>query len=142
MNKLIEALSTFRDGIEHIACEMESVVAGEKLSGNPVKLAEAQGQMVAYRIMVNAMNDFIVERTTKESELAQRLGHKDYLEQMARTVRDKLPDNYGFLLLAAPYGENGRLVYVSTMERAGALNLLKEFLLKAGAAEDWMQHIK
>jgi hypothetical protein len=33
-------------------------------------------------------------------------------------------------------------VYVSTMERAGALNLLKEFLLKAGAAEDWMQHIK
>lgn len=69
---------------------------------------------------------------------------KEYLKEAARAIQAKLPDNHGFLLLVAPYGEgdNHRLTYISSMERTCAIALLKEWLLKAGAAEDWMKHIK
>lgn len=69
---------------------------------------------------------------------------KEYLKEAARAVESKLPDNHGFILLVAPFGEgeNNRLAYISTMRREDALNLLKEWMLKAGSAEDWMKHIK
>lgn len=67
---------------------------------------------------------------------------REFLREMAVTLKAKLPDNYGFILLAAPSGEKGRLVYTSTFERTGAINVLKEWLLKCGAHEDWMTHIK
>jgi len=69
---------------------------------------------------------------------------REYLKEAARAVEAKLPDNHGFILLVAPFGEgeNNRLTYISSMHREDAINLLKEWLLKAGASEDWMKHIK
>ena len=69
---------------------------------------------------------------------------REYLKEAARAVEAKLPDNHGFLLLVAPFGEgtDNRLTYISSMRREDAINVLKEFLLKCGAAEDWMKHIK
>jgi hypothetical protein len=69
---------------------------------------------------------------------------KDFLKLMAQELEAKLPDQWGFLLLAAPYGEGGhnRCVYTSTMQREDALRLMKEFIIKCGAGEDWMKHIK
>lgn len=69
---------------------------------------------------------------------------KTYLKLAAQAAEAKLPDNHGFILLVAPYGEgdNNRLSYISSMRRDDAINVLKEFLIKCGAAEDWMQHIK
>jgi hypothetical protein len=69
---------------------------------------------------------------------------KDYLRGVADAVKAKLPDSYGFILLAFPFNNEGenRLVYISTAERTDAIATMKEFLLKAGAAEDWMKHIK
>jgi hypothetical protein len=72
-----------------------------------------------------------------------------FLRDMAEVVKSKLPDNYGFIVLAAPFnrddgapqGDN-RLVYTSNIQRENAVALLKEFMLLAGAAEDWMKHIK
>lgn len=68
---------------------------------------------------------------------------RDFLSQAAKAASDKLPDGYAFLLLAAPVEQQGdkRMVYASNMKREDALNILKEFLLKCGAAEDWMKHI-
>lgn len=68
---------------------------------------------------------------------------KDYLIQAARALESKLPDNHAFILIVAPIGaQDGRLAYVASMQREDAINVLKEFLLKAGAEEDWMRHIK
>lgn len=69
---------------------------------------------------------------------------KQYLRDAADAVKAKLPDNYGFILLAFPFNGEGdnRLVYISNAQRTDALNTMKEWLLKCGAAEDWMQHIK
>lgn len=69
---------------------------------------------------------------------------KEYLKEAARAVEAKLPDNHGFILLVAPFGDgpDNRLTYIASMRREDAINVLKEFLLKAGAAEEWMKHIK
>lgn len=69
---------------------------------------------------------------------------KEFLKLAAQAVEAKLPDNHGFILLVTPYGEgdNNRLAYISSMQREDAINVLKEWLIKCGAAEDWMKHIK
>jgi hypothetical protein len=69
---------------------------------------------------------------------------KEYLKETAKAIKAKLPDNFGFILLAFPFNNEGdnRLVYISDAKREDAIASMKEFLLKCGAAEDWMQHIK
>jgi len=72
------------------------------------------------------------------------MADKQYLQLAAQTLEMILPDNHRFILLAFPFGGNpdNRLAYVSNAKREDAINAIKEWLLKAGAAEDWMQHIK
>lgn len=67
---------------------------------------------------------------------------KQYIRHAAEALSPHLPDNHGFILLTFSFGEKGRLNYASNAVRADAIAALKEFLLKAGAAEDWMQHLK
>jgi hypothetical protein len=66
---------------------------------------------------------------------------KEYLKLAAKEIEAKFPDNHGFILLVAPFGEGGRTAYISSIDRVAAVNLLKEFLIKAGAEEDWMKHL-
>lgn len=69
---------------------------------------------------------------------------KQYLTDMAKVLEAKLPDNHGFILLAFPFNGEGsnRLTYISNAQRTDALNALKEWMLKCGAEEDWMKHLK
>ena len=70
--------------------------------------------------------------------------NKEYLRLAAKAVEDRLPDNHGFILLVAPFGDgkDQRVVYTSNVKREDAINLLKEFLIKASGEESWMKHIK
>ena len=46
------------------------------------------------------------------------------------------------VVVVAPFGDGEhRLTYISDLQRQDAINLLKEFLIKAGAEEDWMKHL-
>lgn len=69
---------------------------------------------------------------------------KEYLKEAAKAVNAKLPDNHGFILLVAPYGEgeNNRLTYISSMTRETAIAALKEWLIKSSGEEEWMKHLK
>lgn len=69
---------------------------------------------------------------------------REFLKEAAHAVKAKLPDNYGFILLATPLEGQGdkRLVYIANIQREDVVAMLKEWLLQAGAAEDWMRHIK
>jgi hypothetical protein len=68
--------------------------------------------------------------------------NKEYLQRIAGQIKAELPDGYGFFLLAAPYsGAQSRASYISNMHREDAINVMKEFLIKAGAEEDWMKHL-
>ena len=71
---------------------------------------------------------------------------------IAHAIDERLPQGWTFLVLVAPVTPPGakdmvdpaalRCNYTSNMRRADALNLLKEFLLRNGAAEDWMKDIQ
>ena len=67
---------------------------------------------------------------------------RQWMRDVARLVDANSPDGWGFIVLAAPFGENGRLVYSSNMDRKCAINVLKEWLIKASGEEEWMKHIK
>lgn len=68
---------------------------------------------------------------------------RQFLKDTADLVKARLPDNYGFIVLAAPFngGGDARLVCTSNIRREDAIAMLKEWLLKCSAAEDWMKHI-
>ena len=70
-------------------------------------------------------------------------GDKEYLNEAAKALEAKLPDHTGFIVFAVPFeGGDGRLKYISNIRREDAINLLKEWLLKCSAEEDWMKHLK
>lgn len=69
---------------------------------------------------------------------------KEYLKEAAKAVHAKLPDHEGFILMAIPFNGQGdnRLKYISNLDRADAINVLKEWLIQASGEEEWMKHIK
>jgi len=68
---------------------------------------------------------------------------KEYLTEMCRVLQSKLPDNYGFIVLAFPFGDDpgNRMVYASNADRKDVVNALKEWLIKCGEEENWMKHL-
>lgn len=78
-----------------------------------------------------------------KAELEPKLLDRAFIQSAGDAIKAKLPDNYGFILLAFPFNGEGdkRLVYCSNAQRADALNTVKEWLLKCGASEGWMKHI-
>jgi hypothetical protein len=67
---------------------------------------------------------------------------REYLREMAKVVEAKMPDNYGFIVLAFPLGVEGRLFYTSNCRREDAIKVLKEWLFVQGEKEAWMRHIE
>ena len=63
---------------------------------------------------------------------------KEWLDQAARAVDQKLPDNYGFMLFVVPFGDNEktRISYVSSLSRDSAIEALKEWIEKKSASKD------
>ena len=75
------------------------------------------------------------------------------LNDIAHAVEERLPEGFGFMIMVFPFegtkaeqppGRQGQpmLNYVSNAKREQVINLMKEWLIKCGAAEDWMKHIK
>lgn len=67
---------------------------------------------------------------------------KEFMKLAARAMQEKLPDHHGFVVLVAPFGEGGRLLYTSNIERESAIALVKEWLFMMGEKGDWMKHIQ
>ena len=71
---------------------------------------------------------------------------RDRMQDIASRIVERIPEGFTFMLFIAP-SENatpndGRANYISNMQRVDALNCMKEFIIKSGAEEDWMKHIK
>ena len=54
------------------------------------------------------------------------------LQEIAKDIKEKLPDNMGFALLAYEFGEgeDKKMLYVSNSNRADVMNAMVEFLQK------------
>jgi hypothetical protein len=55
------------------------------------------------------------------------------LYSIGRMIGEDMPEGWGFLLMIASYGEGGMTFYLSSMERAGAIKMLEEFLAREKA---------
>lgn len=46
--------------------------------------------------------------------------------EIARTIKEACPPGWGFVLVLASYGEGGLSTYLSSVQRADAMKLLRE----------------
>jgi hypothetical protein len=139
MNDVREALTKLSQALTKIERDLICAADGESVGGDRIKRAKLEGEALGVRKVINAFDGFIANLPP---DPPRHPLDKDYMREAAKAIGDRLPDNHGFLLLTAPFGEDGRMFYVSSMVREDALSLLKEFLLKSGESEDWMKHIK
>jgi len=56
----------------------------------------------------------------------------DTLNKLGGVVGNALPEGWGFTLLLFSYGPDGQLFYISSAQRADVLNMMREFLQRAG----------
>lgn len=140
---MVDLLTGLKQALEEIKKDYRNDQQRHNDQANLIPAAEATGAIRSTQVIIMVV-ETAIEDMKQKLILADQVRNpidKDYLRLMAEQLKSKLPDNFGFLLLAAPFGDNpGRLVYTSTLERKDALNLLKEFLLRNDAAEDWMKH--
>lgn len=55
---------------------------------------------------------------------------KDKLRDLARSIDNQIPPEYGFVLLVLPFGEQGVLQYVANCDRLDAIQTMREFIQK------------
>ena len=80
------------------------------------------------------MSDPLTEAQLRETQEA--------MAKLCEEVRKRLPEGWGWFMFVTPFKEGGRANYASNMERVGALNTMKEFILNNnGTEEEWMKHI-
>ena len=66
----------------------------------------------------------------------------EYMKRAAQEIEKQFPDNTGFILFVCPYGADQTMRYTASIRREDAINVLKEWLIKAGGPEEWMKHIQ
>ncbi len=66
----------------------------------------------------------------------------DKMQDIGKSVLRHLPEGYGFFVLVYPPGTGGEANYVSNSSREDVINVMKEFLIKCGHKEDWIEHLK
>ncbi len=117
--------------------------AREPSAGSPAEEAFSQLTWPQFVPAARALVKLI--ETLPPESLPLPANQKEYLREMAVVLKSKLPDNFGFIVMAVPLGEHvgkDRVTYISTLERPSAIAAVKEWLLKCGAAEDWLKHLK
>ena len=64
---------------------------------------------------------------TKREEQANAV-----LQEIAKDIKEKLPENFGFALLAYEFGEGDdkKMLYISNSQRQDVMNAMVEFLQK------------
>lgn len=68
-----------------------------------------------------------------------------YMRDASDAIMSKVPDNSGFILFVVPLGNTtgeSRLRYSSNLDRQKAIALVKEWLFRNNASEDWMKHVQ
>lgn len=54
------------------------------------------------------------------------------LKELGVYLKTQMPEGMGFTLLMSDFGEDGATFYISSVERDGALDSMKEFLIRQG----------
>lgn len=64
------------------------------------------------------------------------------LQEIGRIIRKELPTGWGFSLLVAASGDiKGVTLYISTINRADALQVMREFIANQKEERNWMRDV-
>lgn len=55
---------------------------------------------------------------------------KSKMQNIARKVKEELPEGFGFVVLAFKFNEKGEMIYVSNANRKDVVKSMKEFIEK------------
>ena len=59
---------------------------------------------------------------------------RSHFQEIAREIDERLPEGWGFVLMAFPFGEReGRLNYIANCQREDGLRVIREWLAKVDA---------
>lgn len=65
---------------------------------------------------------------------------KQWLQEMCELVKNKLPENYTFVVFAFPVSGTDRVFYASSATRESAVAALKEWIAQSG--DGYLKHVK
>lgn len=82
----------------------------------------------------------VLKRSSKKAKFKE--GDKEFMQLAGQAAHYRLPDNWGFILFAFPFGETGRARYCANAQREDAINLIKEWMKAQKSYEAWMKHVK
>ncbi len=116
MSELSEALKALEE--LHVAFEAGKSETHEFYTTDP---AASSAREKALAVLNHHRNKPKVEESALD---------KEYLKNIAKAVQERLPDGYGFILLAAGQGKGGRTNYISNLPRNNAIDLMAETTLK------------
>lgn len=63
------------------------------------------------------------------------------LQDIGRKINKELPAGWGFTMLVASHGTNGITLYISTIERADALQVMREFIANQREERNWRREM-
>ena len=55
---------------------------------------------------------------------------KNKMQDIAKKIKEELPENFGFVLLTYRHNSKGELIYVSNSNREDVVEAMKEFIEK------------
>lgn len=67
---------------------------------------------------------------------------KQWLQECCELVKNKMPENYSFVIFGFPTTGSDRIYYASSAERDSVRIALKEWLAHQTSVDDWMKHDK
>ena len=65
---------------------------------------------------------------------------KQWLQECCELVKNKMPENYSFVIFGIPISGSDRIYYASSAERDSVRVALKEWLNHQARVDDWMKH--
>jgi hypothetical protein len=64
------------------------------------------------------------------------------MQDIGRKLKKELPQNWGFTLLVASHGDvEGVTLYISSIERADSLQLMREYIAAQREERNWMREM-
>jgi hypothetical protein len=63
------------------------------------------------------------------------------LQEIARSIKKQIPNGFSFVLLVAEHGEGGTTLYVADMQRADALQVMREFVAHNMEERNWRREM-
>jgi hypothetical protein len=109
-------------------------------------------EILSLEMQINEATEARKEADKRRSKLVDKLfalqgrevelDTRNRMQEIGRAIVSLLPHRWGFFCLVFPFEDTEkRANYISNGQREDVIRSMKEFLIRAGHKEDWMEHL-